>query len=198
VLLCNSAVRPMPAAKAGEAVAQSFRQQQPQIGTEGAQKSRCGPYAGPTTARHATHQVEKNDASHGRPVPDLTRTIRLSPNHSGSMIYFGQGLPLRRHRLIGKGSVTGGATCDNRANSASTLFAIGAWPRSMRACGSGCKTAFMLEGKKAFCSQTGYLQHGYPPRDAFVFTAHSSHFETCLSNSVKRIQKQPIDCERSR
>jgi hypothetical protein len=114
------------------------------------------------------------------------------------MIYFGQGLPLRPRRLIGMGSVTGGATSDNRANSASALFGIGALPRSMRACGSGYKTAFMLEGKKAFLQPNGILAAWVSAAGCFCICSHSSHFETCLSNSVKRIQKQQIDCERSR
>jgi hypothetical protein len=33
------------------------------------------------------------------------------------------------------------------------------------------KQRLCLKVRKRFCSQTGYLQHGYPPRDASVFAA---------------------------
>jgi hypothetical protein len=42
----------------------------------------------PQQQRHAAHQVEKNHTSHEFPLPDLSRKFKLSPNHSGSMIYF--------------------------------------------------------------------------------------------------------------
>jgi len=63
VLLCNRAVSPDTAAKAVEAVFRAGRQKLTQIRAESAQNSAVKHVAGPTAAMHATHQVEKNDAS---------------------------------------------------------------------------------------------------------------------------------------
>jgi hypothetical protein len=41
----------------------------------------------PQQQRHATHQVEKNQASHGLLIPDLSRKIRLSANDRGSIFF---------------------------------------------------------------------------------------------------------------
>ena len=55
--------------KGGEAVVQRLRQQPPQIGTERAQNSAVDHVQAPQQQRHAAHQVEKNHASHDRPLP---------------------------------------------------------------------------------------------------------------------------------
>ncbi len=64
VLLWSRAVRPRPARKGGEAVAQGLRQQQAQVGPERAQDPAVDHMQAPQQQRHAAHQVEKNQASH--------------------------------------------------------------------------------------------------------------------------------------
>ena len=57
--------------KGGEAVVERLRQQQAQIGAERAQNSAVDHVQAPQQQRHAAHQVEKNQASHARPIPAL-------------------------------------------------------------------------------------------------------------------------------
>jgi hypothetical protein len=60
------------------------------------------------------------------------------------------------------------------------------------------KTAFMFEGKEAF-PHSDNLQHRYPLWDFYPgIYDRSRQFEICLRNSVKRIQRKQIHCERSR
>ena len=68
VLLCNSAVRPMPAAKAVKRLLRALAEQLAQIGTEGAQNPAVDHVQAPQQQRHAAHQVEKNHASHDLPL----------------------------------------------------------------------------------------------------------------------------------
>jgi hypothetical protein len=42
----------------------------------------------PQQQRHAAHQDKKTHTSHEFPHPDLSRTIKLSPNDRGSIVYF--------------------------------------------------------------------------------------------------------------
>jgi hypothetical protein len=57
------------------------------------------------------------------------------------------------------------------------------------------ETAFMSEARKHFCIQAGYLQRGILTPAFMAFTGVSRQ---CLRNSVKRIQRKQIHCERSR
>jgi len=59
------------------------------------------------------------------------------------------------------------------------------------------KQRLCLKIKKHFRMQMGWPRRWYPLRDRSVFKSWLRHFETSLTNSVKRIQKQPIHCERS-
>ena len=72
VLLCSSAVRPMPAAKAVKRLLRRLAEQPAQIGTEGAQNPAVDHVQAPQQQRHAAHQVEKNHASHDRPLRELS------------------------------------------------------------------------------------------------------------------------------
>ena len=56
----------------GEAVLQRLRQQQAQIGAERAQDAAVDHMQAPQQQCHAAHQVEKNQASHEFPLPDLS------------------------------------------------------------------------------------------------------------------------------
>jgi hypothetical protein len=75
-------------------VSQRARQQRAEIGTERAQDAALDHVQAPQQQRHATHQVEKNHASHDRPTLwDLSRKIRLSPNDSESIPLFERRAP---------------------------------------------------------------------------------------------------------
>ncbi len=87
VLLWSSAVEADAGRKGGEAVVQALRQQRTQIGAERAQNPAVDHVQAPQQQRHATHQVEKNHASHARPCSDeLSRKFTLSPNDSRSIL----------------------------------------------------------------------------------------------------------------
>jgi hypothetical protein len=57
--------QPKASGKCGQAVVQPLRQQQPQVGAEGAQNAAVDHMQAPQQQRDAAHQVEKNQASHG-------------------------------------------------------------------------------------------------------------------------------------
>ncbi len=62
--------------KGGEAVAQAFRQQRAQVGTERAQDAAVDHVQAPQQQRHATHQVEKNHASHDRLLSEFDSNVQ--------------------------------------------------------------------------------------------------------------------------
>ena len=64
VLLCSSAVKPRPAPKRGEAVAQRFAEEAAQVGTKRAQHAREDHVKAPEQQRDAAKKVEQYDASH--------------------------------------------------------------------------------------------------------------------------------------
>ena len=87
VLLWSRAVRPRPARKRREAVAQRLGQQQSQVGPERAQDSAVDHVQAPQQQRDAAHQVEKNQASHARQFPtNSSQEVRLSPIEGGSTL----------------------------------------------------------------------------------------------------------------
>ena len=76
VLLCKQRGEADARRKGREAVVQRFRQQQAQIGTERAQNSAVDHVQAPQQQCHATHQIEKNEASHQLLLPDLSSNVQ--------------------------------------------------------------------------------------------------------------------------
>jgi len=86
--------QPEAGGKRGEAIVQPLCQQKPQVRAEGAQDAAVDHMQAPQQQRDAAHQIEKDQTSHGFPLPDLNRTFRLSPNDRGSIPLLNDGFVL--------------------------------------------------------------------------------------------------------